>query len=172
MRLLNFNRGAQVSSSEDSRFAEIMQLVPQATALGLHVEETGARSAVLRLPYSQDLVAYPDTGVLAGGAIFTLMDTACGGAVMMATRFSQLMATLDLRLDYLKPATPGRDVLARAECYRLTRSAAFVRGVAWTDTPDDPVAHSVGIFVPRRTTQRGESSDPGEETRQHDARTV
>lgn len=146
-----------MTSSEESRLAEIMQLVPQVAALGLRVEGTGEASAVLRLPYSPALVAYPESGVLAGGAIFTLMDTVSGSAVMMATRFSQLMATLDLRLDYLKPATPGRDVLARAECYRLTRTAAFVRGVAWNDAPDDPLAHSVGIFVPRRTSQHPDS---------------
>jgi len=148
------------SPAEESRFAEIMKLVPQAAALGLRVESTGETSATLRLPYNADLVAYPDTGVLAGGAIFTLMDTVSGGAVMMATRFSQLMATLDLRLDYLKPATPGLDVLARAECYRLTRTAAFVRGVAWHESPDDPIAHSVGTFVPRRTAKHAAARAP------------
>lgn len=148
-----------MTSDDAARFAGIMKMVPQAAALGLRVENTGEASAMLRLPYSPDLVAYPETGVLAGGAIFTLMDTVSGGAVMMATRFSQLMATLDLRLDYLKPATPGRDVLARAECYRLTRTVAFVRGVAWHESPEDPIAHSVGTFVSRKSADHAAARD-------------
>ncbi len=57
------------------------------------------------------------------------------------------IATLDLRIDYMKPATPGKDLLARAECYKLTRNVAFVRGVAYHDDPSDPIATSVATFM-------------------------
>jgi acyl-coenzyme A thioesterase PaaI-like protein len=55
--------------------------------------------------------------------------------------------TLDLRVDYVRAATPWRTVVARAECYRITRSAAFVRGLAHDGELDDPVAHAAGVFM-------------------------
>ena len=56
-------------------------------------------------------------------------------------------ATLDLRVDYLRPATPGRTVIGRGECYRLTRAISFVRGQAHDGDPDDPIAHVAGTYM-------------------------
>jgi len=57
------------------------------------------------------------------------------------------MATLDLRIDYLKAATPGREIFGGAVCYKLGHELAFVRGCAYHDTPDDPIATSSAIFM-------------------------
>ena len=57
------------------------------------------------------------------------------------------IATLDLRIDYLRPAEPGRDVLARAHCYKMTKNVAFTRAVAYHDDESNPIAHSVGTFM-------------------------
>ncbi|MFX5578868.1 PaaI family thioesterase, partial [Acinetobacter baumannii] len=56
-------------------------------------------------------------------------------------------ATLDLRIDYLRPASRGATVIGRGECYRLTRQIAFVRGQAHDGDPDDPIAHVAGTFM-------------------------
>ena len=55
--------------------------------------------------------------------------------------------TLDLRIDYLKPATPPKPVIAKATCYKLTKSVAFVRAVAYHDEEDDPIASSASTFM-------------------------
>ena len=57
------------------------------------------------------------------------------------------VATLDLRIDYMKPATPGRDIIGHCLCHKLTRQVAFVRGTAYHDTPDDPIAIAAMTFM-------------------------
>jgi len=132
----------------------VEQGMPHGRALGLALEELGDAHAVLRLPWAEQLVGNPVTGVLHGGVITTLMDTVCGVAGMCALTDPSPFATLDLRIDYLRPATPGRDLLARADCYRVTRSILFVRGTAYHEAPDDPVANATATFMLTRPEAR------------------
>jgi len=101
----------------------------------------------LALPYDAALIGDPDSGVLASGPIIALMDMATSVAVWMKRDRFAPQATLDLRVDYLRPAVPGRTVIGRGECLKLTRSIAFVRGIAYDETPDDPLAHVAGTFM-------------------------
>jgi uncharacterized protein (TIGR00369 family) len=134
-------------------------VVPHNHALGLEMVSLEDGEARLRLPYSPDLVGNPETGVLHGGAITSLMDACCGAAVFMKLRMPVPIATLDLRIDYLRPAEPGREVLAHGTCYRVTRNVAFVRGVAYHDDEDDPVAAAAGAFM--LATPSGRAARPG-----------
>ena len=121
--------------------------VPHNQALGMQFVELTAERALLDLPYREELVGNPETGVIHGGAITTLLDATCGTAVLgRLQKRVQRVATLDLRIDYLKPATPGRTVRAEATCFRVTRHVAFVRASAYHD-PEDPVASAAGTFV-------------------------
>ena len=120
---------------------------PQARALGFQTLEIGEAVAILKVPYRPEIVGDPETGVIAGGVVTTLLDHASGQAVHAALAEWTSIATLDLRIDYMRPAQPGRDVLARAHCYKVTRSVAFVRAVAYEDDPDDPVAAAQAAFM-------------------------
>src|SRR5687768_8329589 len=121
--------------------------VPHNRALGMNVLAIEDGLAVFRLPYDAKLVGNPDTGVIHGGAITALLDGASGSAVFAALDDFVPIATLDLRIDYLRPAEPGRDVLARATCYKMTRNVAFTRAVTYHDDETNPIAHSVGTFM-------------------------
>jgi uncharacterized protein (TIGR00369 family) len=121
--------------------------VPHNHELGLSVVDLEAAEVTLRLPYSERLVGNPETGVLHGGAVTTLIDATCGIAVFVKLARLVRIATLDLRIDYLHPATPGKELLARAECYKLTRAVAFVRALAHHGDEDNPVASAQGTFI-------------------------
>lgn len=121
--------------------------VPHNRALGMQILEMGKATALFELPYDLKLVGNPDTGVIHGGAITALLDGASGAAVFAALTEMVPIATLDLRIDYLRPAEVDRAVLARATCYKMTRNVAFTRAVAYHDDPENPIAHSVGTFM-------------------------
>jgi len=110
---------------------------------GLHDDA----SPRIRVPHRPDLVGDPDTGVLAGGLVTTLLDHVGGLAVWVAMDAFRPIATLDLRVDYMRAAEPGRDLLAQARCFRLTPTIAFVRGWAFEDDPSNPVAASQAAYV-------------------------
>ncbi|MBI4575632.1 MAG: hotdog fold thioesterase [Planctomycetes bacterium] len=122
-------------------------VVPFNRALGLRAVECGRDYAVVALPYSPDLVGNPETGILHGGAVTALLDATCGLAVFMAMPEPTRIATIDLRIDYMGPATPGREVLARADCTRLTSHVAFTRAVAYHGDPSGAIAAAAATFL-------------------------
>lgn len=115
--------------------------------LGIALHAHGPDWIELRLPWHADLVGDVEHGVLASGPIITLMDMATSFSVWQKKGVFVPHATLDLRVDYLRPATSGRTVIGRGECYRLTRAVSFVRGSAHDGDPGDPVAHVAGTFM-------------------------
>jgi uncharacterized protein (TIGR00369 family) len=112
----------------------------------------GPGRATMRLPYGPHLVGNPDTGVVHGGVITALLDHASGAAVMAALKEPMAIATLDLRIDYMKPATPGEAITAEVTCLKVTHEVAFVRGSAYHASADDPVAICTGAFMLMRGT--------------------
>jgi len=116
-------------------------------AIGIGYRAHGPDWAELELPYDERLVGNVDTGVIASGPILSMMDMATSLSVWLRANAFVAHATLDLRVDYLRPATPGKTVVGRGECYRLTRSIAFVRGQAHDGDPSDPLAHVAGTFM-------------------------
>lgn len=125
----------------------IRHAIPHVSALGIELMTLEKGRMTLRLPYDERLVGNPQTGTLHGGVITTLLDTVAGLSVYTVLDRMVPIATLDLRIDYLKPATPGRDVIGFAHCYRRTRNVAFVRGLAFHDDRDDPIAHAAASFM-------------------------
>jgi uncharacterized protein (TIGR00369 family) len=127
---------------------QFVSSLPYAKALGIELVAHDPRGhCVLRLPWREDLVGDPDSGVLHGGVITGLLDS-LGAAVVLARQL-RLQATLDLRIDYLRAATPRVDLIGDAECYRVTRHVAFVRGSCHQGDPQRPVANLTAAFILR-----------------------
>jgi uncharacterized protein (TIGR00369 family) len=125
---------------------------PHAQALGLVLEGLSPGRTSMRAPYSADLVGDPETGVLHGGVITALLDHACGISAFSGLGAKDTPATLDLRIDYLRPAKPGHDVIAEAECLRSHGLIAFVRAKAHDGDPSDPVAVAQAAFMISKTS--------------------
>ena len=125
---------------------QITEAVPHLSALGATVLRVEHRRTALRLDWREDLVGDPWSGVLHGGVMTTLLDSASGMASLSAAGAVMQIATLDLRIDYLRPARPRQAVIAEAECYHMTRSVAFVRGRAYHEDGTE-IATSAATFM-------------------------
>jgi uncharacterized protein (TIGR00369 family) len=126
---------------------QFLTIAPYTGLLKMEAVAASDEGCIIALPYCEDLVGDPDSGVLHGGAITALMDVCYGFSVYFRIKKFVPMATLDLRIDYLRPAQPQRRVFASASCYKLTQELAFVRGHAYDEDPDNPISTSVGIFM-------------------------
>jgi uncharacterized protein (TIGR00369 family) len=132
---------------DPKRFFELVRNVGHGRALALEYRQSAEDWIELALPWREELVGIPEEGILASGAIVSLLDTCGGASVWMALGHFQPIVTIDLRLDYLRPATKGETVIARCQCYKLTRQVAFVRGQAHGGNPDRPIAQATGTFM-------------------------
>jgi len=138
MPLLPFDELAQAIAGRRSVYGSIS---------GLRLDRAAPGEAWSSLPYRPVFVGDTETGVLHGGVVTAMLDESCGMAVQLALDGTRAIATLDLRIDYQKPATPGLDIKAHSICYRVTRSIAFVRATAYQDSEEDPVATATACFM-------------------------
>lgn len=127
---------------------------PHSGAIGMTLVSVEPSRGVLKVAWREDLVGDEATGVLAGGVVTAMLDHVCGLAIMAALNEPAQPATIDLRIDYLRPAEPRRDLYAAAHCYKLTRTVAFVRASAYERDPDHAVATAQGTFVLNRAEDR------------------
>ncbi len=149
--------------SEEPQYdpAEHLANVPHSAAVGMKYIAHNDEFCEVAISYADHLIGDPDSGVIHGGAITALLDNAAGMVARPKDmpREVAAIATLDMRIDYMGAAPPGKDVHARAHCFKRTRNVAFVRAVAFVDDPDDPIATCTATFMlgTRNTPFKGQS---------------
>ena len=153
-------RGTAADGPTLERARGFLAAVPYARALGMRLDAVGVGRAMISMGYDARLVGDPGSGVIHGGAVSALMDTSCGTAVLSLPE-AQGTATIDLRIDYMRPARPGRRITARASVFHVTRSVVFLRATATDDAEEGaeevedvpggvPVATATGTFTIER----------------------
>lgn len=129
------------------RAARFLCALRHCQVLGIEVHCVDHDGMTLVLPYSPHIVGDPQSGIIHGGALTSLMDTACGIATLCVLPEFEVCPTLDLRIDYMHPAEARKPVFGFAQCYRVTPDVIFTRGFAYQDDLQQPIAHVVGTFM-------------------------
>lgn len=129
------------------RARSFLSVLQHCKVLGMSVEQADEQGLILKLPYSPAIIGNPVNGVVHGGAITTLLDTCCGISTVCYLPEFEICPTLDLRIDYMHPAEPGKAIYGFAECYRISSTVIFTRGIAYQDDREQPIAHVVGAFM-------------------------
>lgn len=132
--------------------ARFVSVIPHTRALGLEVLEAGPEGVRLRLPWQEDLTGEAARGLVHGGVLTMLLDTACGAAVLPALPAPEVCPTLDLRVDHYRPGVAGQAIIAEARVVRVTASVVFTEGTLYQQA--GPLARGIGNFVrlgPRNT---------------------
>lgn len=123
----------------------VLSSVGHNARLGHRYHAHGPGWIELAMPWQDELAG--DAGSLASGPIVALMDNAAGTAVWLKRGGYLPQVTIDLRIDYLRPPTPGATLISRCECYHMTPAVAFSRGIAYERSADDPACHVAATFM-------------------------
>ena len=148
--------------ASDSRNAWVHAFIagiPYAVASGMTVTDAGPGQASLLLPARGTWTGDAERRLIHPGCLSVLADTACGLAVGTALEALEPFATLDLRMDYLRPPVADTDLVCHAECHRVSRSVAFVRGELRQPGQTEPVATVNATFM--RATANTRRKDTG-----------
>jgi uncharacterized protein (TIGR00369 family) len=128
------------------------RLIPFNRHLGLQVQEIGDGTARIRAPFSSVLIGNPVTRAIHGGVISALLDSCAGLAVWSQIGPDDILSTVDLRVDYLRPAGP-EDLIAAAEVVRLGNRVAVVSLRSFhPGTEERPFAAGTAVYNVRRTS--------------------
>lgn len=130
------------------------RMIPFNTFVGLEIVDVTPEKAQLKLPHRQEHIGDPTRPALHGGALAMLADTAGGTLVIAATEAGDKVSTLDMRIDYLRPANLV-DTFADATLVRLGNRAAVVRIHVWQPSAKEPdgkrhIADSTAVYSVHR----------------------
>jgi uncharacterized protein (TIGR00369 family) len=125
--------------------------------LGIKVEELRHGYARFRIPFRPELLGDPVRPAIHGGVLSALVD-ACGGAACFTmVRVHDSLSTVDLRVDYLRPAKPA-DLICESEVIRMGNRVACVKSSVRGPDSDDPVVVSMAVYNVRRVKREDEDS--------------
>lgn len=118
---------------------------PLFNSFGVEICEVAKGRAEMRMPYAANLS--DRRGALHRGTLVTLLDTTCGLAIFSALGTMKPIATIDLRVDFLRRIPGGAGLRAVVDCVGRTETVAYIAGRGYADGSDEPVAMVAGSFA-------------------------
>ena len=113
----------ELTEEQRRRVHEALKTVPFAKLIGIELEHVEPGMAVMSLEIRDDLKQ--NHGVVHGGAIASLIDTATAFAIILLLAGDERATTIDLAVNYLRPLTNGR-ATATARVLRAGRRVVAV----------------------------------------------
>lgn len=123
-----------------------MTLIPHCKTLNMQVESVTEQDLVLSLDAEERFAGNAVDGLIHGGLLTVLMDTACGSAAILGLPEPEVCPTVDLRMDHYRAARVGQKIFCRATVTHLARQIVFTEGLIWQQ-PDRPIAKGTGTFM-------------------------
>ncbi len=141
-----------------SKHIELMEKsIPFNLHIGFTVEEVREGYARVRVPFREEFIGDPRRPALHGGLLSAVIDASGGLAVWTQFEVTDLISTVDMRVDYLRPG-PDRDILAESRVVRMGNRVSVVNTVVYAaGSPDEPVAEGRAVYNTRRRTDQPSS---------------
>ena len=127
----------------------LRELPPFGETLGMDWIETDSSEVCLRLGASDQVKLTAKSDFFHPGAILATLDNACGWSIRQHASYvdGTSMATLNLRVDWLAPASMTEPLLVTARCESYADDVAHVRGEAFFPSSGQKVAVVQATFM-------------------------
>jgi uncharacterized protein (TIGR00369 family) len=119
-----------------------LNVSPFQTWLGLTLEDVREDGVDIAMPFREELLSNPTARTVHGGILATLVDLTGLYSVLATT--TPVMATVDLRVDYHRPALPG-PLLAKGTIIKLGRKLSSAETRIFSG--DKLVASGRGVYL-------------------------
>lgn len=140
--------------------------------LGIEYAVSDSGTLAFRLPWAPHLTEKDRPASIAAGPLVTLLDTICGIGAMAALDFAEAVATLDLRIDYVREADEGADCIATCWPVEVLGNAGngtvLMRAQATQIGGGEVLAYASGRFIRRSLRNAGTPSNPFIPSAQHE----
>jgi uncharacterized protein (TIGR00369 family) len=124
--------------------------IPFNAFVGLELVDIRRGGARAKIPFRPELIGDPTRPALHGGVISMLADTIGGAAVFSLTYPGDKVATIDLRVDYLRPGR-SEDLIADAEVIRIGNRVGVASVRVWQADEEEPIAVAKGVYTIKRS---------------------
>jgi uncharacterized protein (TIGR00369 family) len=126
------------------------QVVPFNAWLGVQIHHIEAGDVTVRMPFKAELVGDPFRPALHGGVLAALIDLVGGAAAFTRLGPYDRVSTVDMRVDYLRPAR-CEDVFARARVLRMGNRVCAVSVSCFHEgAEEEPLSMGMAVYNVRR----------------------
>jgi len=146
-------------------------VVPFVQFLGMKFISVESGLVLIEVPFRRELIGNPEVPALHGGVVSALLDTCGGAAVWSQLSKADRVSTVDLRIDYLRPARPEK-LIGSGRVIRLGNRVGVTELRAYHPGAEaEPVAVGTGVYNVHRASAaaagaiwdltNGKSEEPG-----------